>query len=222
MCQQREVPMETSSFSLPTTPAWRTATHHSLESPYCPSLLLGKAFSNCPLNRLSVHVTLQPLNIRDCIDQNSLFTSFSSTGFRAQRIPEPYHVSPTSQVKHSTHSNGYQGQRRSQKLWVIKPWRQKDGWKISTKPDSSGNPRSRRKDLTCTSCSLTSTYAQRHECSPTWKHNISKNKYINFQRFLKCGCVWVFCLHYVYVPRTCMVPTEATREYWVHWDWSLR
>lgn len=111
------------------------------------------------------------------------------------------------------------------KLWLIKPWGQ-DGWEISTKPDSSGNPHSKRKDLTHISCSLTSTCARRQECTPTWplhvrdgtsapthdlhmctmtwtqptwKHDIFKNKYTNFQRFLKCWCVWVFCLHYVYV-----------------------
>lgn len=143
------------------------------------------------------------------------------------------------QVKHSTHSNGYQGQRRSQKLWVIKPWRQQDGWKIPTKPDSSGNPHSKRKDLTHTSCALAFICAQWHECShtwpphdlhmctmawmhPTWEHNILKEKYVPFQRFLKCWCVWVFCLHYVFVPHTCVVPTGATRGYWLHWDWSHR
>lgn len=65
------------------------------------------------------HLTWLPLINQDCVEQNCLFTSTSSTRIKAQRTQE--YCCHISGQMHATRSNGHQRQRWGQKpIWTIK------------------------------------------------------------------------------------------------------
>lgn len=118
ICHQRKVAVEASSFFLPVSsslPNQPGELQHNIQ---------WKALWPTPTPRrelfpvsqkplIVMHLTWLPLTIQDCVNQNCLLTSTSSTRNKAQRTQEYY--SHISGQMHATRSNDHQRERWGQK-----------------------------------------------------------------------------------------------------------